>query len=927
MATSTALTKPSLKVALAEALYNEILSNSNNYYYFLGRTLEWTGNDEASVADPSFVYDVQTRTEMIFLKKITSADVAFVVPRYNWEVDKVFDMYDDSLGTIISVTCTGNNNVFYIDGSFDPSIIGVGYLVAGTGIAAGTKVVYVTETQVTLDTRTSSNVSGTVTFTNVGATGASSPNTARFYCITADNNVYKCLDNNGGIPSTSKPYSASHLPLTLDDGYIWKYLYTVPSSLANKFMSATDMPVTTAIKNQYYSRGSLTAATVQSYGKNYEVGDYLVVTGDGHLKDNIYRIFSVALEDGGYGYATTPTLTIADPYESTSFLPSTNYIAGIYVKAGSRIYRVESAGTSSTVTPTHTSGNVVYNGTTAFRFVGLSVSATATIDASGSITTVNTTGIIGYVSITSVGRGYDPENPPAVTITGTGSGAELVADVSVEGYLLGIKIISRGSGYTNATITIAPPPGTLWTSGGTVGYGQRVYFNNRLYTVTSAGLTQTLGTTGPIHTSGSATNGAVTLQFFSDRILATAVAEIYYGFGYLDIPSVTAPAPFVADVSWSANGLADYNDIVSYDRSFYRVTSAGTNQMFGISPPLHNTGTVTNGLASLLFIGRTAILSLLVEKTAAKMSPVIENGQIVSVIVNDPGYGYTTALITAYGAGEGAVIEPNLSVGDVNTRQANIELLAIPGAINAIKIIRPGSGYVWANVTVDGDGTGCTATAVITSGVITKIAVTNPGYNYTRATVTITGNVGSVQGYAHPIIAPIGGHGKNAIKELFAKDISMSTTVARDRNQGFVINNDYRQIGIIKNPTEYQTNLRYTNTLGSTCFVLAGGFNYLDIVNDMIITDDQGFQYRVVAKPDISPGVGDPVSLLVQSLGITVPVVGQQVFYGVSGSTTVSNVVLPTINKYSGDLLFIDNRNAFQPTDDQTVSLKTAIRF
>jgi hypothetical protein len=39
------------------------------------------------------------------------------------------------------------------------------------------------------------------------------------------------------------------------------------------------------------------------------------------------------------------------------------------------------------------------------------------------------------------------------------------------------------------------------------------------------------------------------------------------------------------------------------------------------------------------------------------------------------------------------------------------------------------------------------------------------------------------------------------------------------------------------------------------------------------------------------------------------------------------DVAPPTIDKYSGDLMYIDNRQAFTPTEQQTVTLRTIIGF
>jgi hypothetical protein len=42
---------------------------------------------------------------------------------------------------------------------------------------------------------------------------------------------------------------------------------------------------------------------------------------------------------------------------------------------------------------------------------------------------------------------------------------------------------------------------------------------------------------------------------------------------------------------------------------------------------------------------------------------------------------------------------------------------------------------------------------------------------------------------------------------------------------------------------------------------------------------------------------------------------------------SAAGVTAPTADKYSGHILFIDNKQAFTPTADQTVTLRTVIKF
>jgi len=53
---------------------------------------------------------------------------------------------------------------------------------------------------------------------------------AIFYVVTDENNLYKCLENGSGVPSTEKPSQVLTTPFSTSDGYTWKYLATVKES-------------------------------------------------------------------------------------------------------------------------------------------------------------------------------------------------------------------------------------------------------------------------------------------------------------------------------------------------------------------------------------------------------------------------------------------------------------------------------------------------------------------------------------------------------------------------------------------------------------------------------------------------------------------------------------------------------------------------
>jgi hypothetical protein len=81
----------------------------------------------------------------------------------------------------------------------------------------------------------------------------------------ADRDVYLCLDNNGDAPSTSKPNHKNFSPKRESDGYLWKYMYSIPSVEFTKFATSNVIPVYNNINNQRSSRlGAIESLTVSA---------------------------------------------------------------------------------------------------------------------------------------------------------------------------------------------------------------------------------------------------------------------------------------------------------------------------------------------------------------------------------------------------------------------------------------------------------------------------------------------------------------------------------------------------------------------------------------------------------------------------------------------------------------------------------------
>jgi hypothetical protein len=962
MANSSSLLKTLLHKTIADGLFKEVQSRNSRYYYFLGKTLEWEDETAPPFPTDSYKYEKATRNEIITLKEIKPSDVAFVIPRIDWVSGTVYDQYDDQYSTEVlglNITDGGNNYTSVPDIIIDPPDLFGGVQATATAILYNSKIVgatmnhtgsgYTNPPAVTF----SGGGNDATTARAVGVLGKAPSNSqkledCRFYVMTDEFNVYKCLDNNNGAFSINKPIGTQVAPITLADGYVWKYMYNVPIALRTKFLTADQIPVITALTQQFYSAGGIESVIIQNRGTEYTQAT-LTVAGDGYLESDPVYLSTITYTSHGTNYADGDTITIAKPMDTAaSWTSNTAYYFGVkLLSSENNIYEVVQAGTTSTVEPTHKTGTVI-NGTAALKFIGSVPKAYPSFNA-GAIT-VNVLGGVREVNLTSFGSGYNSNptinfTPPTITFNGSG------VNTTSEVITIGAHWFETGDKVTYSA------------NGGTVIGG--LVDNTTYYVIKNTSTKVKLASTHQNALDGISVNitsagVGISHTLKNELQLPTAVADLSptgvvkriiitdAGNNYTTAPTVVIGNPWTASTSVSI----DTQYFVA--NRLYTVTTGGTTDS-STAPSGTSLGvSELNGTARFTYVGSAASGEVVLRygagydgnpsitintttgsgfsasftsiKSEAKLIPLIENGQINGVQIDNAGIGYSAATITVTGDGMDASLTADIAIGNINTLQANNELLTVDGSIDNIQVISRGYGYGTANVVIEGDGTGAAASAVITGGKITKINMTNYGSGYTYANVTINGN-----GYAataRAIISPFGGHGKDAYDELFARTLMFYSNVSLDKNQGFDVNNDYRQVGIIKNIRGYGVTTRYDSALGSACFVVEGSFDVAQFTKDMVITtprtvNDTVFyrRYRVVSVN--SSGTG----MLVQMLDNDPPQISDVMTNPFNQFFTVTAIGNPTVDKYSGDCLFIDNKAGFTPSKDETVTLRTVIKF
>ena len=524
-------------------------------------------------------------------------------------------------------------------------------------------------------------------------------------------------------------------------------------------------------------------------------------------------------------------------------------------------------------------------------------------------------GEISSITINSGGSGYTNNDDVTLNVTGqflggTGNSiANLVPVFNTSGEFIDVKIKDPGANYKTATINIV--------DGGIVGTSLlRGISNVRIFNPGASYSTAAISnTTATITTTGltQPTSNAFANLIFSSNVLVDVVL-INKGTGY----TTAARANTTISISTTGNSQP--------------TTNATANLFFTTSAVL--TPVLRNGAIHSVLIedegtgyssNVTTTVSAIGDGIGFVATPYVNAaGQVEDVIIEQRGNGYSYLNLTfASPTGTGANALANLSVDDIDTLQTVVELSAVDGGIHAFRVGNVGNGYSYANVTVSGDGIGFSGNVVITNNTISYISVFSPGSGYSYANVTITGDGANANVSA--IISPYRGHGSDPVKELFADTLMFTSTINNENNQGVDVKNDYRQFGIIKNLKQYGNELAFANVIGSACYLVTmdtiSGLN-----RDTILTHFVGTNKRYFEVVEVVPSTNQ---ILVQnknnhdvSTGDVLTDEASDLDYSITALT-----INPTINKFSGDLLYIDNRTSVSYSEQQLVTLRTVIKL
>jgi len=241
-------------------------------------------------------------------------------------------------------------------------------------------------------------------------------------------------------------------------------------------------------------------------------------------------------------------------------------------------------------------------------------------------------------------------------------------------------------------------------------------------------------------------------------------------------------------------------------------------------------------------------------------------------------------------------------------------------------------------VTIRGDSglsTTSRATAYVSNtfaGQVRRITIVSQGRSYSTANVTITAN--SVYGYgatARAIISPKGGHGSDPVDELYGTAVMMNMKTIGSQSGTFPTNNDFRVIGVIRDPMLANGSYANTTVIDQTTNVLVNGVGG-DFRADEIVTGSvSGAKARVVYFANSNAARTDGYLKLIR---ITTNGTGQGFTVGelVTGSEStvtgnVQSVSTPALKRYSGIVIYTENRTPINRSVDQTEDFKLVVKY
>lgn len=324
--------------------------------------------------------------------------------------------------------------------------------------------------------------------------------------------------------------------------------------------------------------------------------------------------------------------------------------------------------------------------------------------------------------------------------------------------------------------------------------------------------------------------------------------------------------------------------------------------------------------------GSTPTIAITGDGTGATATASLTGGVITGVTITAVGSGYTYARVALSGG------SPSVA----GSLRAVMAPRAMGRGLLQVDIDAAGATYsnTTANAEIEGDGYDGVISVTTSGGAVTAASVTTAGYNYTKAAITLpVADFGEGDGNAvltANFTGYKGGFGYDPILDLKAYYVMIHTTLTGAEGSGdFFTDNDYRQIMLIKNPLDVESGGEaFTASTGIALPSIDVDVGGTWVVDDELQGGSSGAKGYLVSYDDILERIYYYQN---ETTGFGTFTNGEALTATGSGTSTgdVSSVgvVSPELDRYSGEMIYLENRVAVSRDDAQTEDLKLVIQF
>ena len=262
------------------------------------------------------------------------------------------------------------------------------------------------------------------------------------------------------------------------------------------------------------------------------------------------------------------------------------------------------------------------------------------------------------------------------------------------------------------------------------------------------------------------------------------------------------------------------------------------------------------------------------------------------------------------------------------------------------------SGYsIGPKLIINGDGQGANIRCTVSStGAINATAVISGGNNYSNATISVLANASQANSYnpspiaaLTPIMGPAGGHGSDAVQELGGFFIIVNSRLEYSESNTFTTANDFRKVGLLTQPKFSNGDFANTSVVDQATSAIVSAWNGTSFSVDELVTGaTSGATGRVVdftgnnniRMTDVVPSGNSTVAGYNGIYGYftnTEVLVANTIGNGGSGASATANgtgaVTGGDLLRFSGDIIYIENRSPISRADDQIEDIKLIIEF